>query len=611
MNRIILTIACWTFLALVARMGSAGVVVLQNWTPVKIDYELRQADGQPSRQSIVPTDIASIPTTGPVFVTLGEGPTSQGYQLNVNSIYYFGVRNGVPELGRLKLPGIDDKAEVAVPPSGPAGPPRQPPLPAGVYKIPVAILIDSDDLRVQAAWEKRVRKRFAETSDIFEHHCRVRFDIISVGHWSSDPAVRSFDQSLLEFAQKVRPAPARLAIGFTTHYEWVRGEKHLGGTHGALASHILIRESPGQVSEPERLEVLVHELGHFLGAAHTSDQNSVMRPMLGDRRSASKAFRIGFDGPNTLIMSLMAEEMQTRRLWHPSGLSPAAKIAVRGAYMALAQTIPQDPVSTSSIESLGPPPAPAGLAGGPGFEIVNGARHVVQAVVRAARENQQLPVSSKDPRALVWRTNDELTNYYVRRAAAAARQLPPHVGPSAFLLGLGVAMDDSNFVHDKPALNDVWQKIEPGDQRERRLLLLGTPTMLKRHNVTRHFTISAAMVVLSSPQGAEAAGLGKEILDSRGGDSFSFADLCGDLAGVMFATHIREDDISLEEVAAHFLIEDYIPKLEGLPDDLSWDAFVKQYGQAGSESFQRQRADLFHRILALPAYRAPAVPKKK
>ena len=389
----------------------------------------------------------------------------------------------------------------------------------------MAILIDSPDPRFQAAWEKRVRKRFAETSDIFEHHCRVRFDIVSVGHWASDPDVRSFDQSLMEFAQKVRPAPARLAIGFTTHYEWVRGEKHLGGTHGALASHILIRESPGQVSEPERLEVLVHELGHFLGAAHTSDQSSVMRPILGDRRSASKAFRIGFDAPNTLVMSLIAEELQSRHLWHPMALSPEAKTAVRGAYIYLAQSIPQDPVSTSSIESLGPPPAQAAPAGSPSFEVIYRARHVVQAVVQAARENQQLPVSSKNPRAQLWRTNDELTTYYIRRAAVAARQLSPHVGPAAFLLGLGVAMDDSNFVRDKPALNDVWEKIEPGDQRQRRLLILGTPTMFKRHSVTRHFTISAAMVVLSGPQGAEAAGLGKEILDSRGGDSFSFTEL--------------------------------------------------------------------------------------
>ncbi len=46
----------------------------------------------------------------------------------------------------------------------------------------------------------------------------------------------------------------------------------------------------------------------------------------------------------------------------------------------------------------------------------------------------------------------------------------------------------------------------------------------------------------------------------------------------MFATHVREGDISLEEVAARFTVEDYVPKLDGLPDDLSWESFVKQYG---------------------------------
>ncbi len=615
MKRIVTTTACWALLVLAARIGCAGVVVLQNWTPVKIDYVIRLADGRAARQTIVPTDIASFPTQGPATVVLGEGPSARSLELSVNSIHYFVIHGGVPELARLKMPGAESKA--AAPAQAAGNAPTQA-AQAGkaqpleeVLKIPVAIYNDSEDAHVRALWEKRVRKRLEEASDIFEHHCRVRFEIVSVGRWVSNPATRNFDQALMEFAQMVRPAPARVAIGFTTHYEWIRSEMHLGGTHGALASHVLIRESPGQVSEPERLEVLVHELGHFLGAAHTADKASVMRPMLGDRQSASNSFRIGFDAPNTLIMSLIAEEMRTRHIWHPSVLSADAKNAVRGAYMVLAQAIPNDPVSTSSIQSLGPPPAEAAPAGSPSPAVIAGAQHVLRALLQAARENQQLPVSSKNPRAPVWRTNDELTTYYVRRAAAAARQLPPQVASAAFLLGLGVALDDSNFVRDKPALYEIWQKVEPDDQRPSRLLLLGTPTMLKRHNTTRHFTISSALVVLSGPQGAEAVGLGQEIIDSRSGDGFSFVDLCADMAGVMFATHVREGNIPLEEIAARFQIEDYLPKLEDLPADLPWENFVKEYGGAGSDNFQRMRADLFHHVLALPAYRAPESPRKK
>ena len=98
MNRIFVTITCWTLVGLAARVGCGGVVVLQNWTAVKIDYTLRQADGRQSRQSIAPTDIASIPITGPIVISLGEGSAEHNYLLNVNSIHYFGLRNGVPEL---------------------------------------------------------------------------------------------------------------------------------------------------------------------------------------------------------------------------------------------------------------------------------------------------------------------------------------------------------------------------------------------------------------------------------------------------------------------------------------------------------------------------------
>src|SRR3990172_8995441 len=61
--------------------------------------------------------------------------------------------------------------------------------------------------------------------------------------------------------------PAQLAIGFTSQYQVVTGRVHMAGTRGTLQSHILVREWSQHMSEPERLELLVHELGHFLGAS--------------------------------------------------------------------------------------------------------------------------------------------------------------------------------------------------------------------------------------------------------------------------------------------------------------------------------------------------------
>ncbi len=613
-----LTNRIWTILAasclcLAAGPLSAGVVVVQNWTTAKLSFTACGSDGQQTRYTLIPTDIAAIPSDGPVTITLGEGPAEVTHIAAVNSVHYLGVRDGKPELQHLQLPGVDDKPDAGKKPApSTPSPPTQPrpALPAApVYKIPVAILVDNSELRSRAVWEKKLRKRFDDASDIFEHHCRVRFEVVAVGTWQSNPNTHSFDEALLDFAQKVRPGAARVAIGFTSRYDWLQDESHLGGTHGTLATHVLIREGVGRVSEPERLEVLVHELGHFLGAAHTSDQNSVMRPKLGDRRSTAKSFRIGFDAPNTLVINLVAEEMRTRHLWHVSLLSPEAKAAVRGAYLVLAKTIPTDPTSTSAVESLGPAPkTTAPSIASP--ELIGGARFVVQGLAQAARENGRLPVTSKDPKAQLWRTGDELMSYYVRSAAAAARRLRPEIAPTAFLLGLGVALDESNYVRDKPELNDVWQKIEPDEQRQTRMLLMGSPTIRKRHDLVGHFSMSAALVVLSGPQGAESAGLGKEIRDSRSGNGFSFVDLCADMSGVMFASHVREDNIALEDVVKSFAVENFVPSLDGLPEDLSWDTFQKQYGEGASENFQRQHREIFHRILALPPYRAAEAKSK-
>jgi hypothetical protein len=65
------------------------------------------------------------------------------------------------------------------------------------------------------------------------------------------------------------------------------------------------------------LELLVHELGHFFGAAHSPETNSVMRPLLADKQANSTRFRIGFDPLNALAMNLVTEEMGRLRFAAP------------------------------------------------------------------------------------------------------------------------------------------------------------------------------------------------------------------------------------------------------------------------------------------------------
>ena len=119
----------------------------------------------------------------------------------------------------------------------------------------------------------------------------------------------------------------------------------MGGICGRFRSHLLIREWNRQMAEPERLEILVHELGHFLGAAHSGEPRSVMRPDISDRQSRAKSFNIGFDAPNTLAMYLIGEELHDRPLTLLSQVSPARKEPLRAVYTSLAAELPKDPAA--------------------------------------------------------------------------------------------------------------------------------------------------------------------------------------------------------------------------------------------------------------------------
>ena len=135
--------------------------------------------------------------------------------------------------------------------------------------VKIKILVDDDEKAIRSIWEERLRKRIADASAIFEKYAGIKLEVVACDTWTTDNKVQDFDAQLRDFEANVDAAPADLAIGFASQYSIVTGRTHLGGTRGPLANHIMVREWSKQVSEPERLELLVHELGHHFGAVHS------------------------------------------------------------------------------------------------------------------------------------------------------------------------------------------------------------------------------------------------------------------------------------------------------------------------------------------------------
>lgn len=218
--------------------------------------------------------------------------------------------------------------------------------------ISVAIYVDDDEATRKQVWEPRLKKRIAAASDILERHCGMKLAVDEVGRWESNNAINDFELSLGEFERKAKPLQARIAIGFTSQYQLTQGRTHLGGTRGPLASHILLREWSNHVSESERLELLVHELSHFLGAVHSPENRSVMRTLLGDKQARARDFTINIDPVNTLAMNIVAAEMRDAGVDSFAGLSAAAIARLTVIYSALQQALPEDPAAAQLLQMM-------------------------------------------------------------------------------------------------------------------------------------------------------------------------------------------------------------------------------------------------------------------
>lgn len=135
--------------------------------------------------------------------------------------------------------------------------------------------------------------------------------------------------------------------------------------------------------------------------------------------------------------------------------------------------------------------------------------------------------------------------------------------------------------------------------KARRLTLRG------RVDLAKHFVVSAGIAAGGGSALADAAGLFKELDDSRGGSGFSFTDLAADRAGVRFAeTATGSDAMRIQGMLAEHPTESlFMPEVQDLPEFLPEEEFLQRFGGVGAPGYKQVETDIERRIAALPIYR--------
>jgi uncharacterized protein YfiM (DUF2279 family) len=126
------------------------------------------------------------------------------------------------------------------------------------------------------------------------------------------------------------------------------------------------------------------------------------------------------------------------------------------------------------------------------------------------------------------------------------------------------------------------RKIDPGRIKEAQTLRRRI-TLNGRQDLSQHFWVSAALTILSNEKHSMTVGITKELMDAApGGSGFSFVDLTADRASILFAvasTRNAESASAMQlRIQSGVKMADFYPDVRDLPEGISRDDFLKDYG---------------------------------
>jgi hypothetical protein len=157
-----------------------------------------------------------------------------------------------------------------------------------------------------------------------------------------------------------------------------------------------------------------------------------------------------------------------------------------------------------------------------------------------------------------------------------------------------------------PDLEPFVGEVFDADLRAQSDRILGTVLLRGRDDWTRHFWVSAGLILLSNEATSDRIGRLKEQLDSKaGGTGFSFADMLANFAGNRLAIAAIRDQAASRSVQARLArqtdIDMLFPPADGLPENIPAAELQNQFGGVGSPAYNAILDDINRRLSALPA----------
>ncbi len=601
-------------LALLVKGSPAAVFVVGNYTLQPVALNVAEPGAKPREVRLEPFQLTPIIITGPAEVNFANRKGPARYRVLPYMPYVLQIddKEGVILQG-IELPGE------ALPEDGKAS--DGPPPKSEPYKYPVTLYVDDQDPRTDRVWQADLRRRFDEAANVVEKHSGIRFEFKGFGTWNASNETFEPSGMLEDFEKKVRIKDGELALGYSSRkVDDKNKDIPFGACRGALGTHLLMRELRPK-NEAEKVEALIHYLGEIAGAAESPDEGSVMRTKIANGIAINPKYRMRFDPLNTLAMSIWAEELRKGPRLTLADVTPANKLRLGRVYKAMSAAMPDDklaqnyatefdnamavrpranPPAVADPDPMATPPVPPVRSGR--TPLQDAVRVVLQAVVARADLNSRASQVGGEGE-IVRLQGDALMEAYIRAAADASATVEEQFRVSAFLVGLGIALDDAGLLAVDPVTDGFAKAVETDSEKQRRLALIGQPTLRSRRDLCRRFATACATADILGASSAEDMSVKSALQDMEKPAGFSFAAAAADYAGIEMAQQVKGNGELISKWRKSFHARDVMPSLDGLRDGVSRARFDHDFGNAADPRFANVMDDIRNRLSKLPAYK--------
>jgi hypothetical protein len=320
----------WLLSAIAAGPLHAAVVVIANKTDKTVDLSLGPLWGQTRSFSLAAGKILRVPVPDAVQITFHAALKTEVHRLlPPNSVQVFTADESQRQLKQVALAR---SAGTFWPREKASGPPEP-------VVVPVKILADKE--ASGGDWEAKLRAQVAAASQFFETWAGVRFSVVAVDAWQPEADQHELAALDDDFCRKATPEPARLAIGVSGRLKVDDPASLAHPDRPPLFGYLLLPGAQQGFTADDQFQMLIHELGHYLGAVHSSQADSVMRPKYFEKQPGGPAI----DPVNVLVMSLIGDEIRSRPTRSLASLPRSVRQSLRAIYVQQAQADQQPQAS--------------------------------------------------------------------------------------------------------------------------------------------------------------------------------------------------------------------------------------------------------------------------